>query len=144
MANTLNITNINKVIAAIKDEDNFFDMEWFTHADMPILERVAHPNIDSNAPLDHKCGTASCICGWAILIESNEAGIAPDKIENYGDTHRAAKWFGMDPNDVNISLFLPDSIGDLSDITRQEAINTLENLKKTGKVVWEFANDDLD
>ena len=113
-----NLENIDRVIAKIKDEQNYFNMCWF-----------------SQCTEEHPCGTAACIGGWAADIMLRDRGEKPDdeSIESVL-TEDMADFFGIDEKNAD-ELFFP-AHKDLLDITREEAIATLEDLKATDKVEW--------
>lgn len=102
----VNKANINKVIAAIRDEDNHFDMsEWTTD-----------------------CGTAACIGGHCDAIGGYT--IEP------GDIGRgAAEWLGIKETQFYVLFYMADLAVDKVP-NRLQAITTLENLRDTGKVDW--------
>jgi hypothetical protein len=125
----MNIENIKKVIAAIADEENFFSMVTdYVYpkpfgGDMELWEEafgtIAVPN----------CGTPACISGWATYLSGNDP-------EPCGfDVARAFMGLVTDTT-LSYDLFYP-SHKSWKDITRAEAIDTLNRLIETGEVVWE-------
>lgn len=117
----MNVENINKIIEIIKLEDRAFSMADY-----------GNPS----------CGTPACICGWANYLANPEAANM-NKVD-FGDHERAASFLGIDFDDLEIdatdNLFYGEDefgrVTKLSDITRQEAITTLEKFIETGEVDW--------
>lgn len=95
---------------------------------------------DQHADLrDHKhgvCRTIACIAGTCYLLATNSAPMAamqadPDEIERI-----AAEFLGLDPyTAAELFYDLPDQIN-LSEITIEQAISTVEHLAATGVVSW--------
>lgn len=120
----VNKENINKVIAAIRDEDNFFNMGTY-EVTIHFKEKMA----EFGTPIDVECGTPACICGWAYHIMGNRNLTPKDANEFFGiDTQQGVNLYGL----------CGSKLKDLIDITRQQAIATLERLRDTGEVRWEF------
>ena len=123
-----NIENIDKLIAIIENEDNFFNM-W----DYDYSHFMAEKFKENNLPIPNvECGSPACICGWIEhYIYENEPYETP-----------AFDWLGLDYCDAH-DLFYPPNIS--SDnwfkISRQDAIKTLEILKDTGIVSWNHVKE---
>lgn len=145
-----NTENINAVIDAIRLEENFFNM-----IDYSVDEQAAKKmGIDYSG----KCWTPACICGWANHLASGKASGKPflNNIRvRYSDEWVAAKFLGIEDEedeyylllcaDANRKLFMPNPVvGNDSDrfrmnITREQAIRTLEILRDTGEIDWSHA-----
>jgi hypothetical protein len=82
-------------------------------------------NSVSDEELQHNCGTAACIAGWASLFR-------PDARNPYS---RARDALGLDAQQAEY-LFLP--IGwDRQAWTREQAIATLIRFRDTGEISWQ-------
>lgn len=156
-----NIQNIDKVIAKISSENNYFNMYDYAQTMKSFEVRNGYVSLDYCNTFECKtwdsdenvCGTASCICGWANQIQIEESG---KKVEHFTEltTHSTAqKWLGINAS-VAEDLFRashdaqynksksfrvsrPDhNMPLLRDITRTHAIAVLEHLKQTGKTDW--------
>jgi hypothetical protein len=81
-------------------------------------------NSVSDEELQHNCGTAACIAGWASLFH-----LAPIRVY-----YRAQYALGLDRQQAEY-LFLP--IGwDRQAWTREDAIATLIRFRDTGEISW--------
>ena len=125
-----NVENINKVIEAIRSagtgkyEGLGFNMaSWYVK--------------DGNFPdrSGHKCGTVACIAGWAWAV-SPENKNGPLSMFNRGYLFHGRKFFEISPEQAG-RLFTPNFV-DLSEITVDQAVETLERLRDTGEVVWDI------
>jgi hypothetical protein len=135
----LNKENVRKVIEAIKNEDNFFNMVHFV-IEGSMLENYSSEEL-GNPPA---CGTASCIGGWAVAIKLKESGevvdYLSDEIENKFTFEAAGEWLGLNGTD-STSLFLGGHLN-LDTITRAETIEVLEHLVATGVVDWSIVREE--
>lgn len=82
----------------------------------------------------HKCGTPSCIAGWAAAGATGRTDIMLDDVPGI-----ASKWLGLTP-DHERDLFYPvlanspNAQSILVDLTPKQAHDVLMNLAETGKV----------
>lgn len=86
----------------------------------------------------HKCGTPSCLAGWAAAEYLDEHDyIDRDELPTYTGwqiMHLAQKWLGIN---FRMKCQLFDSFPDIAESpTIEEAIDTLKFLAATGKVQW--------
>jgi hypothetical protein len=79
----------------------------------------------SDEELQHNCGTAACIAGWASLFR-------PDARNPYS---RARDALGLDAHQAEY-LFLPYGWDRLA-WTREQAIATLIRFRDTGEISWQ-------
>lgn len=77
----------------------------------------------------HACGTAACICGWAMVNFTDH--------DDLGDHEIASATLGIHRDDA-FGLFVPDH-KDRSLITNLEAANVLHHYLATGKIDWSVA-----
>lgn len=118
----LNIENINKVQAAIlaAGEEHFEMSTWGSF--------IPHEDL-----IEHKCGTAACIGGWAIALDGGIKG-------HEGLVGRASKIFGI-TREQGWALFVPkQKVGDPTDpyrATPQQAVRVLDILIETGEIDWD-------
>jgi len=107
----------------------------------PSLEKEGGFNMENYF---HRCGTPSCIAGWACAMAVDEYGpeLKAKAKAAYRGPHIAwsdwlpADYLGLD-RDKSFHLFAPD--GDWSRITPSQAAATLRHLAKTGEVDWSVA-----
>lgn len=93
----------------------------------------------------HSCGTTACIGGHAVALatrESLESLIAADGITKGRHLHDEARdWLEISDDQAH-QLFYSSPCGvSFSDVTPQQAVNTLRHLALTGYVDWEKANE---
>lgn len=101
----------------------------------------------------HICGTSGCIAGYAGVLARAEKFRIVRKDPEYKMTpysYNAMRWLGLNRDDAR-KLFVPTpfELGErpdgrvyyrtLEDVTRKQAIKTLENLRDTGVVDWSVA-----
>lgn len=146
-----NNENIDKVIASIKGEIEATKIIGFNMA-----EFIDGYESDQS---ERGCGTTACIAGHAAMLsadfkfstEDSEADVSGEFLDAMlGSEGRSkgaslidafvktgAKFLGLHSRAAS-SLFYPKIDGGerLDEITSEEAIEVLENLKKTGKVDW--------
>jgi len=127
----MNIDNIDTLIAAVRNEDNFFNMYNYTfkmdhnHSDADY-DMIAYLNYnDQPVPA---CGTPACLAGWGAQL----AGADMDRSLEIA----AQEWLGLDWKQAHALFQPPTKSNDWLRITRQQAIDTLERLKETGVVTW--------
>lgn len=99
----------------------------------------SQPHTDLNDPKGfnmtnwhHKCGTPSCIAGWAFAMMNGDNS-GSEKIP-LGASDDAAKYLGLTPNQ-SADLFFP-RLEDWDSITPEDAAGTLRKLAYTGEVEW--------
>ena len=118
----INKANIDRVIAAIENEENHFSMADYVGWDE-----------------GKECATPGCICGWANALRNkdNRANsfniYSPNRIK-LSDETAARKFLGIDVYQA-MYLFKPTH-KPWGHITRAEAIKALERLRDTGEVWW--------
>lgn len=137
----INKEHVNKVIAKIQEEDNFFNMDY-------ISRKIEYTNLN---PGEWSCETPSCIAGWAAFLSVGEDQKAfqeindGNRIEVYAAEYLGGEYgFGdIGGNKVNLyHLFYPaledenESVA-YGEITRKETIKTLETLRDTNTYDWE-------
>lgn len=88
----------------------------------------------------HDCNTVACIGGYALMLAMAEDDKPTIDIAiQAGTNYAAGAWLGLDNNDAE-DLFIPRLVDrDLDDITLDQALYVLRNLKKTGAVDWHVA-----
>lgn len=121
----MNNPNILKLIKVISDEENFFSMaSWDivpVQLDYPEHFRARYLQEPPS------CGTPACLGGWTDKLIGDE-----------GEPQTYRTWFGLHETQID-ELFCPKH-KPWNEITRQEAIDTLENLYITGKVIWDVSD----
>lgn len=108
---------------------------------------------DKLIPLDSfdmgtfKCGTAGCICGWALQVY--DPGRIGEIMDNPGPFDRAQEWVEAGAEVLGISvdqghvLFMPeDYIMDY--VTAHDAAQALRHLAATGEVNWSHVDMEYD
>ena len=122
----MNGENVLKLIEVISDEDNFFSMmSWSV---LPIqLDNPEHFKAQYRQE-PPSCGTPACIGGW--IEHLNKRPTCDDM---------ASQWLGVSIDDAT-KLFYPCH-KHWAEITRQEAVDTLENLYITGEVIWDTTKE---
>lgn len=134
----VNVVNVRKVIESIKDENNFFSMADFFVDGRALSEEMSLKLLGAVPPT---CYTPACICGWAEYHYKKENNI--DIFEDIA-TYYSADWLGIS-RPINgkaaqsTELFYPEH-KPYNQISRQEAIDVLENLIITGEVNWNITN----
>lgn len=147
----LNKRNISKVIKAIQDENKYFDMKAFVvdretdYPDFTSYETIQLQIFKVAGEVNSGCGTASCIGGWANYIRMTERGEEIDDISLFSDIREVGDWLGIS-HDSAMELCQAESRDKnvfkyLHNITRAQAIATLEHLKKMGVVNWRVGLD---
>jgi len=126
----VNIENVRKVIKKIADEENFFSMEaWgIYNNDIEYLSGIEF--YDRFGAAKPSCETPACIGGWGEFILKEENKIKDEFISS----NDVGEWLGLN-EDAYDALFYPKH-KTYVEITRQEAIDVLENLIITGTVDW--------
>lgn len=117
----VNVANIDKVIRAIKDEYNSFNMSTFFLGD--------------DDPTNF-CGTPMCIAGHAASIRYNEEGSEKSLYRIFcssGFDDYVSDWLGVNSMQ-GIEMYFNCPMERRGD--RDYAIAMLEHLKETGEVVW--------
>lgn len=147
----LNHENIDKVIAEISNEQNFFNMGEYYASVLHTHQDLENYNTAVNDE-EVGCGTAACICGWANQIRLGEREdntiYSFEQLKCIGS---AGNWLGLE-QDVrhdlfhvshyaqrkrnNSSLAADHTLPHMRYITRSHAIAVLENLKETGVANW--------
>lgn len=121
-----NITNIDKVIAKIKNSANYFNMKDFStnhseYAHTPDGTLDAFNTITSVQRGEQTCGSASCIAGWANFIQMTENGETIYQFDQLANTTEAQKWLGL--NDyVADDLFRVSNFAQQNDCENQTGI----------------------
>lgn len=138
---------LNALIQRIKDEidDNHFNMRMW-------LSSIVDQSLNSPWGLDYKseedipyCKTAGCIAGQVFLglmtaEERQEALVKFAVQRTMSDTagiiaRAAADKLGLNLVPANV-LFVPMSMYHLKNITRQMAVQVLENIRDHGVLNW--------
>jgi len=85
--------------------------------------------IYSVSALEHNCGTAACIGGWA------EALFDPDRKFHHNGVAHAGELLGLDA-DVAERLFFPRDDDHAWGATSAQAAKVVDHLINTGRVEW--------
>jgi hypothetical protein len=118
------IRHINKVIAAIRSEDQaVLDMAWFMGTVDPALNK-------------NQCGTSACIAGFSYMVSTtfnNKSYHGGFFVEEEGPK------FGLDDEEAsNLFLGFNSKEFGLDDITKTMAIAALEDVRRTGRFLgWD-------
>ena len=127
---TVNIENIDKVIAMIENEKNFFAMSHWDRGHIGGLKDYP----------ENVCGTPACIGGWAEAIMMFEAGL-PKTTSLPSNWQNVAEWLGLDRDQGN-DLFYPANEG--INASREQALAHLRYIRDEGDVDWERFAPDLE
>jgi hypothetical protein len=126
-----NEQNIRKVIEAIRDEANYFNMCSWTSTYQKNVTYSDETNF---------CGSPSCIGGWVESIMAFETNRSKDtELGSVSEDQKIADWIGMSKQECD-ELFFP-SVNEIEgidpyDATREQAIAHLEHIINTGEVDW--------
>ncbi len=103
--------------------------------DMRQYARRADGSTNSFAPseLTHDCGTAACVCGWAIALFEPRMFV--------GDDIAAADLLGLEPRMAD-ELFYPTGFGRPGLYPLAHAVAVLTHLIQTGEVDWSVAGSE--
>jgi hypothetical protein len=129
--NTTNLQRIRDLIASQPPEALKMDA-WFTGADYDLKWNDEDQLVSIVIPeIEHTCGTAACIGGWAMVQLSHDLGTqdipSPD-----GFSTEARNFLGLTPTQAG-ELFYPSNI---TARTQADALATLDHLIATGEVKW--------
>lgn len=108
-----------------KNDEPFFDYnKWFYDKDHTVLEAIEHP-----------CGTAGCIGGWAMIFRAADEGLGdqiPSSCPIYDDKY-AAQYLGLSEEDA-CTVFYGSWHSRQLDAPVKEIITMLRSVARTGRV----------
>jgi hypothetical protein len=128
MTNNINVANIDTLINALKEEEiaAHFNMTSFCSVFDPI----------NKTDFFNACGTTACIAGMIAFLE-NEV-IDPHR---YDFERKGAAYLGLSRKDCGELFYAwTEDVLEFDQITTEDAIKVLENLKETGIVDWSVAH----
>lgn len=140
----LNIKNLNRLInhlKALKNNKNFNMSQWVRFDDFENqsdIDWYDEPAEKLVARMQEKgdCGTTACLAGHAVILKSAAEGDYSGKYGKYEAKEQARSWLGLTAKQADL-LFEPRTESDyLISFSREQAIETLERLRNTGKVYW--------
>ena len=124
-----NIDHLADVIEAL-DPERFSMHHWWRTKD-------GRTNVDEMPTVEHNCGTAACIGGWAGAIFHPHNREAAEDMWTIGE-----ELLGLDYDRTN-ELFMPTGFSH-EPFTQAHAVQTLRQLARTGEVNWDHAYADFE
>lgn len=101
--------------------------------DMSEIVRNAHgEELNDARVLNHTCGTAGCIAGWAV---AHRRALGHRKPYNLPNWFEAKDWLSLSDEQAS-ELFQPEGYWVFGEYTQTAAVATLDHLIETGEVRW--------